>query len=155
MVYMELKFKSDDTDKNIKIDVPNELVDDGENMIRCYEQKLTNRFIVRIDGIPAYMVKETGIPSFYYSWGFKRYNRLTMILYNPINPSGTKAVLDTFSKTKKCNIRIEILGPVGDIVESWDVSAKLQSVNFTQYNWTVSEVSEIFLTFNIKRATLN
>ena len=145
------KFKSDRSKKPTEIDVQPTTIGGFDK----YEPKMEGRFIVYINDIPTYLIKAIDIPSYYYSWGCKRYNPLTVTLYDPIHPSAAKAVENKFKNGRKCDITIVVLGPVGDKVEEWQIkNAKLQAVTFSSYDWSGDNPSMVYLTFSVRDVTL-
>ena len=77
----------------------------NERMFTAFEPKVQNRFIMYIDGIPAYLIKKAASPSleageivldhinvYRKVKGKVRWNDMTLELYDPITPSGAQAV---------------------------------------------------------------
>ena len=93
---------------------------------------------------------------------------LDITLYDPIVPSGVQAVIewirlghesvtgrDGYSDFYKKNVTFQLLGPVGDIVEKWDLKgAYIQSANFGDLDWSVSEPVDITCTLRYDYAVL-
>lgn len=127
-----------------------------------FEPKVQNRFIMQVDGIPAYIIK--GISSVGFTQdeimlnyintyrkikGKLKWNDITMTLFDPITPSGAQSVMewvrlhhesvtgrDGYSDFYKKQVAIRVLGPVGDIVSEWIiVGAFIKSAEFGEYNW--------------------
>ena len=122
-----------------------ELVDANEIMFTPFEPKLKNRFIMNIDGIPAYTIKTATRPQVTFDevemqhMNVRRYLKgkaawqpLTITLYDPIVPSAAQASMewirlshesvtgrDGYSDFYKKDVNMQVLGPVGDIVEEW------------------------------------
>ena len=120
-----------------------ELVEANEIMFTPYEPKLQNRFILDIDGVPAYVIKASGRPQIQfeevelrhmnvsrYVAGKGTWQPINLTLYDPIVPSSAQAVMewvrlshesvtgrDGYSDFYKKDVSIEVLGPVGDIVD--------------------------------------
>ena len=82
-----------------------DFIDPNEIFFTPFEPKLSNRFIMEIDGIPAYLVKTTGRPNITlnevelnhinvkrYVKGKATWSTLEITLYDPIVPSGAQAV---------------------------------------------------------------
>jgi hypothetical protein len=158
------------------------VLDPNEIMFTAFEPKVTNRFIMYIDGIPSYMVKSVSSPSFtdgvikldhintYRKLRGKReWQNMTLSLYDPITPSGAQAVMEWarlgyesvtgragYADFYKKIITLNMLGPVGDIVGEWIIKgAFVQSSNFGQYNWSTDEAISVELTIAMDYCVLN
>ena len=128
-----------------------DFIDPNEMFFTPFEPKLSNRFIMNIEGIPAFLVKTTGRPNITlnevaldhinvkrYVKGKAEWQTLTVTLYDPIVPSGAQAVMewvrlhhesvtgrDGYSDFYKKDITFNVLGPVGDKVEEWTLKGAL------------------------------
>ena len=149
-----------------------ELLDPTEIFYTAYEPKMSNRFIMNIEGIPAFLVKTTGRPNITlnevelnhinvkrYVKGRAEWQQLTVTLYDPIVPSGAQAVMewvrlhhesvtgrDGYSDFYKKDITFNVLGPVGDKVEEWTLKgAFIQAANFSDMDYSATNVSDISL----------
>ena len=145
------------------------ILDSNEIFFTAFEPKVQNRFIMYVDGIPAYTIK--GISSVGFSQneiilnhinvyrkikGRMVWNDLTMTLFDPITPSGAQAVMewvrlhhesvtgrDGYSDMYKKDVTINVLGPVGDIVSEWIIKgAFIKSGEFGEYNWDNGEAAQ-------------
>jgi hypothetical protein len=145
------------------------ILDSNEIFFTAFEPKVQNRFIMYVDGIPAYTIK--GISSVGFAQneivlnhinvyrkikGRMVWNDLTMTLFDPITPSGAQAVMewvrlhhesvtgrDGYSDMYKKDVTINVLGPVGDIVSEWIVKgAFIKSGEFGEYNWDNGEAAQ-------------
>jgi hypothetical protein len=134
----------------------------NEIFFTAFEPKVKNRFIMYVDGIPAYIIKRIGPVSV--DMGEIKLNHINvyrkikgralwadieMTLHDPITPSGAQAVMewvrlhhesvtgrDGYSDFYKKDVTINILGPVGDIVSEWIIKgAFIKSANFGDYSW--------------------
>ena len=158
------------------------ILETNQMMFTAFEPKLQNRFLLDIDGIPAYLIRTTGRPSVTFGEvvldhinvkrklkGKANWENITMDLYDPVTPSGAQAVMewvrlshesvtgrDGYSDFYKKDIRIHTLGPVGDVVEEWIIKgAYCQSANFGAMDWTSSEPANINITVVMDYAILN
>ena len=158
-----------------------ELIEANDIMFTPFEPKLKNRFIVTIDGIPAYMIKTSGRPSITFEevelnhMNVKRFvkgkgtwEQLEMSLYDPIVPSAAQAVMewvrlshesvtgrDGYSDFYKKDVTIQTLGPVGDIVEEWTLKgAFIVTANFNDLDFSVNDPVEVTLTLRYDYAIL-
>ena len=133
------------------------LLNTNEMMFTAFEPKLQNRFIMYIDGIPAYIVKKVGRPN------------ISCDLYDPVTPSGAQAVMewvrlshesvtgrDGYSDFYKKDIRFNALGPVGDVVEEWICKgAYCSQANFGEFDWSSDAPANISITIRMDYAILN
>jgi hypothetical protein len=158
------------------------VLDPNEIMFTAFEPKVTNRFIMYIDGIPSYMVKSVTSPSFTDGVikldhintyrkirGKREWQNMTLSLYDPITPSGAQAVMEWarlgyesvtgragYSDFYKKDVTLNVLGPVGDIVGEWIVKgAFVVSSNFGQYNWSTDEAINVELQLAMDYCVLN
>jgi hypothetical protein len=158
-----------------------DFIDPNEMFFTPFEPKLSNRFIMNIEGIPAFLVKTTGRPNITlnevaldhinvkrYVKGKAEWQTLTVTLYDPIVPSGAQAVMewvrlhhesvtgrDGYSDFYKKDITFNVLGPVGDKVEEWTLKgAFIQSATFSDMDYSATNVSDISLTLRFDYAIL-
>ena len=134
----------------------------NEMFYTVFEPKVQNRFIFSIDGIPAFIIKKTDRPKLtqekkpidyinvqrYYK-GKSVWNDITVELYDPIVPSGAQAVMewvrlhhesvtgrDGYLDFYKKDVTINVLGPVGDKVEEWQLrGAFISNAEFGSLDW--------------------
>ena len=159
-----------------------ELIDPTEIMFTAFEPKVANRFIMYIEGIPAYLVKASGRPSITFGdvvldhinverklKGKGRWDDVTITLYDPIVPSGAQAVMewvrlshesvtgrDGYSDFYKKDLTLDILGPVGDIVSEWIIKgAYVKTATFGEYDWTADAAISLSVTIAMDYCVLN
>ena len=157
------------------------LLEAQDVMFTPFEPKLKNRFIMNIDGIPAYTIKTATRPQVQFDevelhhMNVRRYLKgkaawqpLTITLYDPIVPSAGQAVMewvrlghesvtgrDGYSDFYKKDVNFQVLGPVGDIVEEWTLKgAFIQDANFGDLSFEDSTPVEISLTLRYDYAIL-
>ena len=157
------------------------LVDPNDIFFTPFEPKLNNRFIMEIDGIPAYLVKTLERPTVSsevvtldhinvkrYTKGKTSWSTVACTLYDPIVPSGAQAVMEWvrlhhesvtgrqgYSDFYKRDITFNLLGPVGDIVEEWTLKgAYIEAANFGTMDYATSDPVEIALTLKYDYAIL-
>ena len=158
-----------------------ELLDPTEIFYTAYEPKMANRFIMYIEGIPAYLVKAASRPSIDQGEvildhinverklkGKSRWQDITVTLYDPVVPSGAQAVMewvrlhhesvtgrDGYSDFYKKDVNFQVLGPVGDVVEEWTLKgAFIQDAQFGDLDFGSSDPVEITLTLRYDYAIL-
>ena len=158
-----------------------ELLEPQDIMFTPFEPKMKNRFIMNIDGIPAYLIKTANRPSIQfdevvlehmnvtrYVKGKGRWQPIEITLYDPVVPSAAQSVMewvrlshesvtgrDGYSDFYKKDCSINILGPVGDIVEEWTLKgAWVQQANFGALAFESNEPIETTVTLRYDYAIL-
>jgi len=159
------------------------VLDASEIMFTAFEPKVQNRFIMYIDGIPAYLIKKAASPQFEANEiildhintyrkikGKVKWQDMTLELYDPIAPSGAQAVMewarlahesvtgrDGYSDFYKKDVVLNVLGPVGDVVSEWIVKgAYCKTATFGDYDWSSGEAAAaISLTIAMDYCVLN
>ena len=140
-----------------------EFIDPNELFYTSFEPKQKHRFIMEIDGIPTYLIKKTTRPSIenavvelphinvtrYVSGKSKWSGECQLEMWDPIVPSGAQIIIEwqrliTESITGRSgyhdfyskDVTVQVLGPVGDIVESWSYrGAWPKSIDFGDLDW--------------------
>ncbi len=157
------------------------LIDANDIMFTPFEPKLQNRFIMNIDGIPAYVIKTAQRPQITfdevtlehmnvtrYVKGKGRWQPLTITLYDPIVPSSAQSVMewirlshesvtgrDGYSDFYKKDITFNVLGPVGDIVEEWTLKGTfITDATFGELSFENNDPVETTLTLRYDYAIL-
>ena len=159
------------------------ILDPNEIFFTAFEPKQQNRFILYMDGIPAYIIKGVNAVSLQqdtvtlnhinvqrFVKGKSKWGTIQMTLFDPITPSGAQAVMewvrlhhesvtgrDGYSDFYKKDLTLDVLGPVGDIVSEWIIKgAIITDANFGDYNWdTESTAQNIQLTVQPDYCILN
>ena len=158
-----------------------EMLEPQDIMFTPFEPKLKNRFIMNIDGIPAYLIKAANRPILEsdevilehmnvtrYVKGKSRWQPIDVTLYDPVVPSAAQAVMewvrlshesvtgrDGYSDFYKKDVTINVLGPVGDIVEEWTLKgAFITSANFNDLDFASSDPAEVTVSLRYDYAIL-
>ena len=158
-----------------------ELISANDIMFTPFEPKTQNRFVFNIDGIPAYTIKAANRPTITFEevalshMNVKRYVKgrgewqtLDITLYDPIVPSAAQSVMewvrlshesvtgrDGYSDFYKKDCNIQLLGPVGDIVEEWTLKGTwITSANFGALSFDASDPTDITVTLRYDYAIL-
>jgi hypothetical protein len=151
-------------------------------MFTAFEPKVQNRFIMYIEGVPAYLIKSATAPGFEAGEiildhinvyrkvkGKVRWNDMTLNLYDPVTPSGAQAVMewarlahesvtgrDGYSDFYKKDITLDILGPVGDVIGEWIVKgAYVKTAGFGEYDWANDAAINLNVTIAMDYCILN
>ena len=158
------------------------VLDPNEIMFKAFEPKVQNRFVMYMDNIPSFMVKNVKAPTFSDNVvkldhinsyrkirGKREWEDMTMTLYDPITPSGAQAVMEWarlsyesvtgragYSDFYKKDLTLNILGPVGDIVGEWIIKGAFIT-NFAQgqLDWSNSEAVQLSITVAMDYCVLN
>ena len=158
-----------------------QLVDANDVMFTPFEPKMKMRYIVQIDGVPAYLVKAANRPQITFEevelhhMNVRRYvkgkgawQELQVTLYDPVVPSAAQACMewirlshesvtgrDGYSDFYKKDVVIQVLGPVGDIVEEWKLKgAWIKDANFGELSFDSNDPADIVLTLRYDYAIL-
>ena len=158
-----------------------ELLDPTEVFFTPFEPKLANRFIMYIEGVPAYLIKGAGRPNINFNpitldhinikrkvKGKGEWQDVSIKLYDPIVPSAAQAVMewvrlshesvtgrDGYSDFYKKDITFNVLGPVGDKIEEWTLKgAFINATTFGDMDWSTDNFVEISLTLSYDYAIL-
>ena len=145
-------------------------LDPSEIMFTPFEPKTKNRFIMYIEGVPAYLIKAANRPQIQFEEivldhiNVKRYIKgkgawqpIDIMLYDPVVPSAAQAVMewirtshesvtgrDGYSDFYKKDVTFNLLGPVGDKVEEWTLKgAFVTSAGFGEMDWSSDTPMEI------------
>jgi hypothetical protein len=153
-----------------------DLLDSNEIFFTSFEPKMQNRFIMYIDGIPAYMIKASGRPSISnnpvtldhinlkrYIKGKSEWGTIEISLYDPVVPSAAQACMEWvrlahesvtgrngYADFYKKDVVINVLGPVGDKVEEWTLKGAFpENVNFGSMDWATGEPIMVSMTLRM------
>ena len=146
-----------------------------------FEPKMKNRFIMEVDGIESYLIKTANRPSIQFEVvtldhinvkrklkGKGEWQDIEITLFDPIVPSGAQQVMewvrlshesltgrDGYADFYKKDVQIEMLGPVGDKIEKWDIKgAFINNAVFNDLDWASNDPSDITLTLSYDYAIL-
>jgi len=138
------------------------IIDSSELFFTPFEPKQQNRFLMLVDGVPAYFIKAVGaitlnqneitlnhINVYRKVKGKTTWGDVQLTLHDPISPSGTQTIMewvrlhhesvtgrDGYSDFYKKDVTLNVLGPVGDIVSEWVLKGcYIKDANFGEYNW--------------------
>lgn len=143
-----------------------------------YEPKNNNRFLVNLPDffdIPEYLVKSFERPSIkildestdglYMDWKI-----ISLEIYDIVNPSVTHKIwnlvkalegndddksLELAEKLKGFDIKLQLLGPIGDIIEEWELKVKLVEILFGDLSNEDDNVTKITLKLKPLMVKLN
>jgi len=157
-------------------------IDAADLFFTSFEPKLTNRFVCYVEGIPSFMIKSINRPQVQNSSivinhinvkskykGETTWQPVTMVLYDPIAPSGAQTVMewvklhqesvtgrDGFADFYKKDITVQGLAPNGSVIEEFILKgAFITDANFGEYSKDTFEDIEITLSLEYDYAIFN
>ena len=153
-----------------------ELLTASEIFYTSFEPKTKNRFILYVDGIPSFLIKQFSRPHVsqaaqpldhintrrFYK-GKTIWQTMNMTLYDPLVPSGAQAVMewerlhhesatgrDGYQDFYKKDLIINGLDPVGAKIEEWLIKgAEITDINFNEMDWS-DEGSPLLINLTIQ-----
>ena len=153
------------------------LIDPTEQMFTNFEPKLKNRFIMYVDGLPAYLIRKAARPVINnnevefkhinvnrFLKGRSTWEAMSGIeIYDPIVPSAAQSVMewvrlhhesvtgrDGYGDFYKKDITINMLGSVGDKIEEWTLKgAFVTKADFGEVTWD-SDAEAALVTIDIR-----
>ena len=158
------------------------VLDPNEVFFTPFEPKQQNRFVLYVDGFPAYLIK--GLGAITVSQGTVNLNHIniqrnlkgkttwgtiSLTLFDAITPSGAQAIMewvrlhhesvtgrDGYSDFYKKDLTVNVLGPVGDVVSEWIIKgAFITEASFGEYNYDNEGAVEISMTVQPDYCVLN
>jgi len=158
------------------------VLDPNEIFFTPFEPKQQNRFVLYVDGFPAYLIKGLGAVTVSqgtvalnhinvqrYVKGKTTWGPISMTLFDAITPSGAQSVMewvrlhhesvtgrDGYSDFYKKDMTVNVLGPVGDVVSEWVIKgALITEAGFGEYNYDSEGAVEISMTVQPDYCVLN
>jgi len=158
------------------------VLDPNEIFFTPFEPKQQNRFVLYVDGFPAYLIKGLGAVTVSqgtvalnhinvqrYVKGKTTWGPISMTLFDAITPSGAQSVMewvrlhhesvtgrDGYSDFYKKDMTVNVLGPVGDVVSEWIIKgALITEAGFGDYNYDSEGAVEISMTVQPDYCVLN
>jgi hypothetical protein len=153
--------------------MPTETLDVTSMLPNQFEPKMTNRWVLMIEGIDAFILKtaerpkmkteENEIPwinSTRYVAGKTKFEPMAVTLLDPIAPSASQQVMEWvrlnfeavsgragYADFYKRDVQLKILDGIGNVVELWDIKgAFCTDVDFGELTYDEQKPQEIKLT---------
>ena len=120
----------------------NKILEKHEMMFQNWEPRMKNRFIVEWNQVPSYLIKAVNIHI------EKDKNKIELKIYDPIVPTPMEAVIKKCLLNNEEYLKLKILGPVGDIVDTYSLKIRNLSTNFS-YDWASGELSILEVTADL------
>jgi len=158
------------------------VLDPNEIFFTPFEPKQQNRFVLYVDGFPAYLIKAMGAVTVSQGTvnlnhiniqrnikGKTTWGTIALTLFDAITPSGAQSVMewvrlhhesvtgrDGYSDFYKKDLTVNVLGPVGDVVSEWVIKgAFITEASFGDYNYDNEGAVEISMTVQPDYCVLN
>ena len=158
------------------------VLDPNEIFFTPFEPKQKNRFVLYVDGFPAYLIKGLGAVSVSqgtvplnhinvqrFVKGKTTWGTISMTLFDAITPSGAQSVMewvrlhhesvtgrDGYSDFYKKDMTVNVLGPVGDVVSEWIIKgAIITEATFGDYGYDEEGAVEISMEVQPDYCVLN
>ncbi len=134
------------------------------NVFSFYEPKRPNRFILLFPDefqIPHQVVKTSVRPSATFNNGTVEWEEIEIVLRDPIGPSMAQRMHELFLRVgssftnREFEYRIQMLGPVGDIVEEWFITGFVSRIDFGELDYSSDELMDIKLIIKPTSCVLN
>jgi len=149
------------------------LLEANEMMVERFQPQQQHRFIMYVDGLPAWLIRSTNKPAVSINpvvvdyinikrkyAGKPDWQSLNLRLNHAIVPSAAQAVMEWFrlqhetltgragyADFYKKDLDLLGLGPVGDIVEKWKIyGAFITEASFGDLDWASDDVVQISIT---------
>ena len=140
------------------------------------------RFILYVEGIPAFTIKATGMPSSTTQqleiWhinlrkqvaGKTVWNNISFTIQDYITPSGAQAAIewlrmahesitgrDGYPNMYKKDLTLLVLGPTGDKIREWTIKGAFPvNINWGDFDWATDDLNTIEVEMAIDYAVLN
>ena len=158
------------------------VLDPNEIFFTPFEPKQQNRFVLYVDGFPAYLIKAMGAVTVEQGTvtldhiniqrnvkGKTKWSTIQITLYDAITPSGAQSIMewvrlhhesvtgrDGYSDFYKKDLTVNVLGPVGDVVSEWIIKgAFITEASFGEYNYDNEGAVELSMTVQPDYCVLN
>ena len=140
-----------------------DLLSNDDMFYKMWEPKIKNRFVMMIDGLATFLIRKTDRPKWTQErktvdyinlqWFYKgktTWSEISIELYDPVVPSAAQQVFEWFRLSHesvtgrdgyqdfyKKLVTIQVLGPVGDVVEEWSLKGAFPTdFDGGDLNWT-------------------
>ena len=113
-----------------------------------FQPKQNHRFLVNFPDLPDFLIKSISRPKGKYDYDLFNFEWELMIikLYDAIVPSAAQVITEWLSTPQTKDFVIKVLGPVGDVVERWNIKeAKIVEFDFGTLAWNDDAPTEIEL----------
>lgn len=146
-----------------------------EHELFNYEPNTTHRFVVKFEefDIPSFVISKVSNPQLQANVieeesngeilkrvGGYYWKNMELEFIDLINPSTTNKIHEMIRELRSRDdvsfkFEVDVLGPVGDVVNNWKVHCVLSKVDFGVYDWNVVEHRKIKMTVKPISVILN
>lgn len=132
-----------------------------ENRIPVFEPMRSNRFLVtfpQIFNISPYFVRMASRPTNVMHNNVPSWDDMTFVLYDPIVPSLSRTIYELIAdESIYCPIvlKLEMLDPTGAVVSNWTIYGRINTIDFSNLDFSNDDVSDITLNMSVSNAILN
>lgn len=131
-----------------------------EKFFSAFEPKYNTNFIVTFPkecNIPSFVICDVDRPT--YDFEKMVFGDMVFGIYDPVNPSTSSALISYIRdnqshKLPLMKIKLEMLGPVGDVVERWRIKGKFKSLEYSQLSWDNQDPVKLLVTVSVDNAEL-
>lgn len=161
--------------------MPTETLDVSSMLPNLFEPKMTNRWVLMIEGIDAFIMKSCQRPTIVteeneipfmnatrYVAGKTKFNPISVVLFDPIAPSGAQQVMEWirlcyesvsgrggYADFYKRDLQLKMVDGPGNVIELWDVKgAFILESNFGDLNYEEQKPQEITLSIRYDNGVL-
>lgn len=154
------KIKVNGTPKTIDTVIDTDPTKDNiENSTKdLFEPRINNRFLIslidqnNIELIPSYLIKKIQRPQSYTDEfeSDTQYTQLVLGIYECTTLSVAKILENHMGKP--ANILLQVLGPIGDVIETWKFeNIFLTSIQYSNLDWSDDNISYIQASFDCNK----
>jgi hypothetical protein len=118
--------------------------------MKPFEPQKNNRFLIEFNSpfdIPSYTVHKMSELNAHTidSSGQMYWGDLTLSLHeieqNPVSTTIYKAIKE--NKTNKISFKLMELNVIGDVIQTWEISAKINTISFGERDWSNDETRKV------------
>lgn len=119
-------------------------------ILRFPEEFGLNEFMVKSTSRPKMSMMENGYPIRRLEW-----EDIEIIFHDLITPSTSQRMIEIIENQRhNFTYSLQMLGPVGDVVEQWDIIGFISSIDFGVLDYSSNNLAEIKMTFKPNQCVL-
>lgn len=161
--------------------MPTETLDVSSMLPNLFEPKFTNRWVLMIEGIDAFILKTAQRPTFTtetneipfmnatrYVAGKTKFEPIEIVLFDPVAPSAAQQTMEWlrlcyesvsgragYADFYKRDIQLKLVDGPGNVIELWDIKgAFMSSLNYGELTYEEQKMLEISVTIVYDNAVL-
>lgn len=131
-----------------------------QNRIPVFEPMRVNRFLVTFPqsfNIPQYFVRMASRPTHVMINNIPSWDDMSFVLYDPITPSMSQTIYELIhdeSIYSPIVLKLQMLDPVGTIVSDWTIYGRINTIDFSNLDYSNDDVTDITLNMSVSNAIL-